>query len=479
MNFLMVIYLLGYILICVGGLMLLPALVAVIYGEACLSSFLITAAISIFLGFIIILKKPKNKIFHLREGYVITALSWIIISLVGALPFVLSGAIPNYIDALFEIISGFTTTGASILPEVESLPHAILFWRSFTHWIGGMGVLVFLLALLPLSGGSNMNLMKAESPGPQVGKLVPKLRSTASILYIIYLGITIIEIVVLLIARMPLFDTLTITFGTVGTGGFGVRNDSCASYTITQQVIITIFMIASGINFNAYFFILLRKFKKAFDIEEVRVYLIFILVSTLLIAFNSRSMFSSMLESIQQAAFQVGSVITTTGYSSCDYNLWPSFSKNIIILLMISGACAGSTGGGVKVSRIIILVKSIIKEVKHVIHPQSVSNIRMDGKAVAHETIRSTNVFLVSYILIFIASVSILSIEGYPFETNFTAVLATFNNIGPGLDMVGPSANFSFYSPISKLVMSFDMLAGRLEIFPMLVLFSRHTWQRF
>ncbi len=475
----MVIYLLGYILICVGSLMLLPAFVAVLYGEACLSAFLITAAISIFLGFVIVLKKPKNKIFHLREGYVITALSWIIISLVGALPFVLSGAIPNYIDALFEIISGFTTSGASILPEVETLPHAVLFWRSFTHWIGGMGVLVFLLALLPLSGGSNMNLMKAESPGPQVGKLVPKLRSTASILYIIYLGITVTEIIVLLIARMPLFDTLTITFGTVGTGGFGVRNDSCASYTVTQQVIITIFMIASGVNFNAYFFILLRKFKKAFDIEEVRVYFIFIFVSIALIAINVRPMFSSMLESIQQAAFQVGSLITTTGYSSCDYNLWPSFSKNIIILLMISGACAGSTGGGVKVSRIILLAKSIIKEVKHVIHPQSVANIRMDGKAVAHETMRSTNVFLVSYILIFIVSVSILSIEGYPFETNFTAVLATFNNIGPGLDLVGPSANFSFYSPISKLVLCFDMLAGRLEIFPMLVLFSRHTWQRF
>lgn len=479
MNFLMVLYLLGFILLCVGGLMIVPIIVALIYGESCVSAFLITALIGIIPGLIIIHKKPKNKIFHLREGYVITALSWLVISLVGALPFVISGAIPNYIDALFEIISGFTTTGASILPEVESLPKSIIFWRSFTHWIGGMGVLVFLLALLPLSGGSNMNLMKAESPGPQVGKLVPKVRSTATILYTIYLGITVIEIITLLIARMPLFDTLTITFGSVGTGGFGVRNDSCASYTITQQVIITIFMIASGINFNAYFYIIFRKFKKALQIEEVWVYLAFILISIILIAVDINSMFPSFWQSIQQAAFQVGSVITTTGYSTCDYNNWPSFSKNIIILLMFSGACAGSTGGGIKVSRIIILFKSIVKEVKHVLHPQSISTVRMDGKTVAHETMRSTNVFIMSYIMIFVVSVLILSIEGYPFETNFTAVLATFNNIGPGLDLVGPAANFGFYSPISKLVMCFDMLAGRLEIFPMLILFSKHTWSRF
>ena len=480
MNFPIVLYMLGWIMFIVAGLMSLPLAVALLYGETgVVLAFAISIAVSAAIGFLLVVKKPRNRVFHLREGFVITALSWICMSLVGALPFMFSGCCSNFIDAFFETVSGFTTTGASIFPEVESLPYGILFWRSFTHWIGGMGVLVFLLSLIPLSGGSNMNLMKAESPGPQVGKLVPKVKSTAKILYRIYFGITVLEIIFLLFGGMNLFEAATTTFGTVGTGGFGIKNDSIASYSTYIQVVITVFMILSGVNFNAYFFLVYRKFRKAFEIEEVRVYLLIILSSVTLITINICHMYDSVWKAIQQAFFQVGTIITTTGFATTDFDTWPLFSKSILVLLMFIGACAGSTGGGIKVSRVILLFKSMKKEFKTILHPQSVGAVLMDKKRVQHEVMRSTNVFMVAYIFTFIISFLIVALDNFDYTTSFTAVAATLNNIGPGLSGVGPSQNFGFFSDLSKIVMSFDMLAGRLELFPMILLFSRNTWQRF
>lgn len=397
----------------------------------------------------------------------------------GGLPFLFSGCITNPIDALFETVSGFTTTGASILPSVEELPKSILFWRSFTHWIGGMGVLVFLLTLLPMTGGFHMNIMKAESPGPSVSRLLPKVRSTAKILYGIYIGMTILEIVLLLIGRMPLFDALTLSFGTAGTGGFGIRNDSVASYSVYHQVVITIFMILFGINFNAYFFILLGKAKQAFQIEEVKGYLLIIGAAILVITVNIWHLYENVAVAFQQAAFQVASIITTTGYATTNFDLWPQVSRTILVMLMFVGACAGSTGGGIKVSRFLILVKTVRKELLQYAHPKSVKKIKMDGKSIEHEVVRSTNVFMITYVLIFAFSVLLLAFDNLDLVTNFTAVAATLNNIGPGLELVGPSANFSIFSNGDKLVLIFDMLAGRLELFPLLLLFTRDTWRKF
>lgn len=397
----------------------------------------------------------------------------------GGLPFLFSGCITNPIDALFETVSGFTTTGASILPSVEELPKSILFWRSFTHWIGGMGVLVFLLTLLPMTSGFHMNIMKAESPGPSVSRLVPKVRSTAKILYGIYIGMTILEIVLLLIGRMPLFDALTLSFGTAGTGGFGIRNDSVASYSVYHQVVITIFMILFGINFNAYFFILLGKAKQAFQIEEVKGYLLIIGAAILVITVNIWHLYENVAVAFQQAAFQVASIITTTGYATTNFDLWPQVSRTILVMLMFVGACAGSTGGGIKVSRFLILVKTVRKELLQYAHPKSVKKIKMDGKSIEHEVVRSTNVFMITYVLIFAFSVLLLAFDNLDLVTNFTAVAATLNNIGPGLELVGPSANFSIFSNGDKLVLIFDMLAGRLELFPLLLLFTRDTWRKF
>lgn len=480
MNYAIVFRLLGYILLCEGALMGLPALVSALYGEwEVLQVFLFTMALCFGIGAALTRLRPRSNIFYMREGFVTTALTWIVISVMGAVPFVLSGAIPDPIAALFETVSGFTTTGASVLGDVESLPWGILFWRSFTHWIGGMGVLVFLLALLPLTGGSHVNLMKAESPGPQVEKLAPKVQSTAKILYGIYIGLTLIQIVFMLAGGCPLMDSLLLTFGSAGTGGFGIKNDSMAGYSTYIQVVVTVFMILFGVNFNAYFYILLRKFKKAFTIEEVRWYFLVILASIALISWDVRGLFPSIGTAVQQAAFQVGSIITTTGYSSCNFDLWPSFSKSILVLLMFVGACAGSTGGGMKVSRLVIFAKSIRKEVAQSLHPNIVAPVRMDGKPLPHETIRSVNVFMGAYLFIFAFSVLAVSLDGQSLVTNFTAVAATFNNIGPGLDGVGPMANFGIYSGFAKLVLTFDMLAGRLEILPMLVLFAPDSWRKF
>lgn len=479
MNYRIITYIVGWVFNLQAIFMVLPILTAVIYGEKDIFAFFAAIIICLGIGLPLTRKKPSNKVFYIKDGCVAVALSWVVLSITGAIPFVLSGSIPHPIDAIFETVSGFTTTGASILAEVESLPKSILFWRSFTHWIGGMGVLVFLLSLLPLAGGYHMNLMRAESPGPSVSKLVPKVQSTAKILYGIYLGMTILQIIFLLLGGVPLFDTLCITFGSAGTGGFGIKNDSLGSYSTYCQVVTTIFIILFGVNFSAYYLILTKKFKAAFHIEEIRYYFGIILASIILIAINTRHMFSGFAQAFQQSAFQVGSIITTTGYSTTDFNQWPALSKTILVLLMFIGACAGSTGGGIKVSRIILLLKAARKEFQLYLHPNAVKKIKMDQKTVPHETLRSTNIFLSVYLIIFCGSVLLISLDNFDLITNFTAVAATLNNIGPGLEIVGPMGNFSSFSYLSKSVLIFDMLAGRLEIFPLLLLFFKNTWKKF
>ena len=478
MNYSMIIYILGWVLEFEAGFMLLPCIVAAVYGEPQGIVYLIVAVVSASIGFLIVRKKPENKVFYTREGFVVVALSWLLLSLVGSLPFIFTGEIPKIEDALFEIVSGFTTTGASILIDVEALSHTSIFWRSFTHWIGGMGVLVFILAILPMTGGYNMHLIRAESPGHQVDKLVPRVRESAMILYIIYFVLTIIQIVILLMAGMPLFESLTLSFGTAGTGGFGIRNDGMASFTYAQQTIITIFMAIFGVNFGVYFLFVKKKFKQALKAEEVRYYLGVMITAILLIAINIKDMFSSFGEALHHSAFQVSSIMTTTGYATVDFDLWPSEAKTILVLLMFIGACSGSTGGGIKVSRILILAKTIKKELMSLIHPRSIKKIQIEGRVIEHDVLRSVNVFFAAIILITALSVFLISFDGFDFSTNFTAVAATINNIGPGLSKVGPMANYSHFSAFSKLVLTFDMLIGRLEVFPMLLLFAPATWKK-
>ena len=481
MNYSIVLYILGCVLKFESAFLVLPALVGLIYREHASVSYLAVAVLCLILGVLLTHKKPRSTNLYTREGFVAVALSWIIMSIFGAIPFVLTGDIPFYVDALFETISGFTTTGSSILTDVESISKASLFWRSFSHWIGGMGVFVFIMAILPMMGGSTMNLMKAESPGPSVSKLVPHVKDTAKILYGIYIAITICEATILRALGMPLFDSLTTTFGTVGTGGFGIRNDSIAGYSPAIQITITVFMILSGINYTAYFYILTGKIKELFKIEEVRWYLAIIFGSVAVITWNVRSLYPTFSETLRHAFFQVGSIITTTGYATTDFDLWPALSKTLLVTLMFIGACAGSTSGGIKVSRILILLKTIRKELSLIIHPRQVKKIRMDGHPVDHETLRSANVFLVVYFVLLLTSMLLISVDEFDFSTNFTSVVTVLNNIGPGLNLVGPTQNFSIFSPFSKFVLMFDMLAGRLELFPMtqiigyvIQIFDRH-----
>jgi len=478
MNYSIVLYILGCVLKFESAFLVLPALVGLIYREHASVSYLAVAVLCLILGVLLTHKKPRSTNLYTREGFVAVALSWIIMSIFGAIPFVLTGDIPFYVDALFETISGFTTTGSSILTDVESISKASLFWRSFSHWIGGMGVFVFIMAILPMMGGSTMNLMKAESPGPSVSKLVPHVKDTAKILYGIYIAITICEATILRALGMPLFDSLTTTFGTVGTGGFGIRNDSIAGYSPAIQITITVFMILSGINYTAYFYILTGKIKELFKIEEVRWYLAIILGSVTVITWNVRSLYPTFNETLRHAFFQVGSIITTTGYATTDFDLWPALSKTLLVTLMFIGACAGSTSGGIKVSRILILLKTIRKELSLIIHPRQVKKIRMDGHPVDHETLRSANVFLVVYFVLLLTSMLLISVDEFDFSTNFTSVVTVLNNIGPGLNLVGPTQNFSIFSPFSKFVLMFDMLAGRLELFPMMILLMPSTWKR-
>ncbi len=473
----MIRYILGYVLKLEAALMLLPCIIAIIYSETQGFSFMIAIALCLAFGFLLSFKKPENTLFYLKEGCVATALSWVLLSIFGALPFVFCGEIPSFTDALFETISGFTTTGSSILSDVEALSFCMLFWRSFTHWVGGMGVLVFLLAVVPLSGGSNFNLMRAESPGPSVGKLVPKLRSTARILYIIYFGMTVLEIFLLLAAGMPWFDAITTAFGTAGTGGFGIKGDSIAGYSVLIQWIVTIFMILFGVNFNAYYLLLFGSIKDVLKCEEVRYYFGIILSAIVFITFNILGTVGNLFTALTQASFQVGSIITTTGFATADFDLWPEASKSLLVILMFCGACAGSTGGGIKVSRIIIAAKTVKKELISYVHPKSIRKIKFEDKPLDHDVVRSINVYFMTFIIVFCLSVFLISLEGKDFTTNFTAVTATINNIGPGLNLVGPTANFGHYNMFSKYVLMFDMLAGRLELFPMLILFNPELWR--
>lgn len=478
MNRSMILYILGWVLEIEAILMLLPCLVAVIYQEKAGFSFLIVIVLCTAAGLLLNHKKPKSMVFYLKEGCIATALSWIVMSLFGCLPFVISGAIPSFTDALFETISGFTTTGATILADVEVLPYSILFWRSFTHWIGGMGVLVFLLAIIPMSGGSNMNLMRAESPGPSVGKLVPKVRYTARILYYIYIGMTILQIVLMLLGGVPLFDAVTTAFGTAGTGGFGIKNDSIAGYSPYIQWVVAIFMALFGVNFNAYYFILYRKWKKAFSMEEVRYYFLIMFAATGIITFNVWHSALGSGHTFRDAFFQVSSLMTSTGFSTLDYDLWPVTSKTLLVMLMFVGACAGSTGGGIKVSRFVILLKTMKKEMNSYIYPKSIRKIRIEGKPVEHEVVRAVNVFSITFMIVFALSIFLVSFDGKDMTSNFTGVLACLNNIGPGMEMAGPTENFSSFSVLSKYVLMFDMLAGRLELFPLLLLFHPSAWKQ-
>ncbi len=477
MNYRMIRNILGWLLLFECGFMLVPAVTALVYREAQIWYFLATMLLCGGLGGLCVLKKPKNSTLYAREGFVIVSLSWLILSLFGALPFCISGCIPNYVDALFETVSGFTTTGASILSDVESLPKCMLMWRSFTHWVGGMGVLVFIMAFIPLSGGQNMHIMKAESPGPSVSKLVPRVKTTALILYSIYLALTLIQFILLLCGSMSPFEALTTAFGTAGTGGFGVRGDSMASYSPYIQWVVTVFMLLFSINFSCYYLLLLRRFKDAFN-TELRRFVVIVGIVILVITLNVRGSFDTLGETLRHVSFTVASLISTTGFATVDFNLWPELSRTLLVLIMFIGACAGSTGGGLKISRLMILLRGAVNELGNLIRPHRVKRITIDKRPVEPEVVRATNVYMIWYILIFTASVIIISFDDHDLITNFTAVTATINNIGPGLNLVGPTGNFGFFSIPSKLVLIFDMLAGRLEIFPVLALFAPSTWKK-
>ena len=477
MNFGFITYIIGWILNFQGLFLLVPCIISMIYNEKSGFAFIISSIISFAVGFLFTRKKPRNRSFYAKEGFISVALGWIALSVSGALPFIISGEIPNIFNALFESISGYTTTGATILSDVESLSKCLLFWRSFTHWIGGMGVLVFVLCILPLADGNNMHLMRAESPGPSVGKLVPKVKSTAMILYGIYTVLTIIECILLLFGKMSLFDAVTTSLATAGTGGFGIKNNSMADYSMYIQNVVAIFMFIFGVNFNIYFLFLIRKPKEVLQSEELRTYLGIVLISTLIIGINISGSLSSIWVGIQQAFFQVSSIITTTGFSTVDFNTWPEVSKFILVGLMFIGGCAGSTCGGIKISRIIIAWKNLKNEISSFVHPKRVQIIRLEGRKVGSDVVKSVNAYLVLYLILFVVSVFLISIENGSFETNFTAIAATLNNIGPGLDGVGPMENFGAFNPLSKCVFMFGMLAGRLELIPMIILFSPWVWK--
>ena len=479
MNYKMVLYTIGNIFKLEALLLILPLVTSLIYREGTYLSFIIPMGILAILGFLLSWKRPKNRTMYAKEGFIVVGLSWILISLFGSLPFVISKEIPSFINAFFETVSGFTTTGASILEDVEALSKGMLFWRSFTHWIGGMGVLVFIMAILPSSDGDTIHILRAESPGPQVGKLVSKIRVNARILYLIYFGLTLIEIVLLVCGRMPLFESIVHSFGTAGTGGFGVKNSSIGGYNSYCQIVIGIFMILFGINFNFFYFLLVGNMSQVLKSEEVRWYLSFILISIAVITANimftnTTAVFSTTLK---DAFFQVSSIITTTGYSTTDFNAWPELSRSILVLLMFFGACAGSTGGGLKASRIAILFKASKREVSKLVHPHRVQNVRFEGSVVSEDTIKGVFSYLSFFFLVFIACVLLVSLEGKDFTTNFTAVSACINNIGPGLNVVGPLGNYSSFTVFSKIVLIFAMLIGRLEIFPVLLLFIPNMWR--
>ena len=481
MNYKMMGKFIAQILIVEAVFMIPAAIISLCCGEYnAMLSFLVAMAITMAVSLVLhLICKGAPSAFYAKEGLVCVGLSWIVLSLFGCLPFYLSREIPSFIDAFFEIVSGFTTTGASILPEVESLSKGIIYWRSFSHWLGGMGVLVFLLAFTGQKGsGFTMHLLRAESPGPNVGKLVPKMRTTATILYLIYIGLTVANIIFLLCGGMDLFESVCHAFGTAGTGGFGIKNDSFASYSPYLQNVTTVFMILFGVNFSCYYLLLLRQFGSVLLDEELRLYIGIILAAIALIVLDIRDLYGTLAESVRHAAFQVASIITTTGYATTDFDLWPSFSKTIMLCLMVVGACAGSTGGGLKIARLMLIFKSLRRNIRQTLNPKKVQVVRNNSSVVSEKVLENTNAYLAAYVIILFVSFMLISLDGFSTGTNFSAVLACFNNIGPGLEAVGPTCNFGGYSAFSKIILSLDMLLGRLEIFPILVLFSRSTWKR-
>ena len=478
MNYKMIRYIIGWLIVFESVFMLIPTLVALIYQERAVFSFLISIGLGMLVGALLVVKKPKNTTMYAREGFVTVSISWLVLSIFGAIPFWLTGSIPSVINALFESVSGFTTTGATILSDVECLEKSVLLWRSFTHWIGGMGVLVFIMAVIPLSGGSNIYLMKAESTGPSVSKLVPKMKQTALLLYGIYMALTLIEMLLLVIWKMPVFDAVNTAFSTAGTGGFGIKNDSITSYSPGVQNIVTIFMILFGVNFSVYYMMLCKKFLDVFKSTELKAYLGILFGAILAITLNIKDLYGNFFVALRYAAFQVASVMSSTGFSTADYNVWHGFSKTVLVTVMMIGACAGSTGGGIKVFRIVVLLKTLKKELETSVRSRSVKKIKIDGRILNHEVVRAVNVFMVAYIVLFFVSMLIISVENYDFTTNFTAVAAMINNTGPGLEAVGPTQNFGKFHVLTKCVCILDMLAGRLELFPVLILFTPSTWRK-
>lgn len=483
MNYKMIGRLIAQILLAEAAFMV-PALFISLAGQDSMASVGFAVSIVIILavaGILLFFARGAKRGFYAREGMVCVGLAWIVMSLLGCLPFWISREIPSYLDGLFEIVSGFTTTGASILSNVEGLSDGMLYWRSFSHWVGGMGVLVFLLAVVPVSGrndGFTMHLLRAESPGPNVAKLVPRIRSTAGILYILYVVLTIIDFLFLLAGKMPVLEAVCTAFGTAGTGGFGVKNDSMASYSPYIQNVCTVFMLLFGVNFSCYYLILMKQFKSVYQDEELRLYIGMVLGSVFLIVLNLRGFYETLGETIRHAFFQVASIVTTTGFATTDFEQWPGFSKTILLCLMVVGACAGSTGGGFKCGRLLLVFKSLRRNLQKLLRPQRIQAVRSNKQVVSEKVLENTNAYLAAYVMIIMISMLIISLDGFSVGTNFSAVLACFNNIGPGLELVGPTCNFSIYGPLSKIVLIVDMLAGRLEIFPILILLSRDTWRR-
>ena len=460
-------------------LLVLPLAVSIIYRERCALSFLITALASLFVGFAVtLISKPGNRLIYAKEGFVIVALAWLALSAIGAVPFVLSGEVRSYADAFFETVSGFTTTGASVLTDIEGMSHGLLFWRSFTHWVGGMGVLVFIMAIIPSVCDRSIHILRAEMPGPVMGKLVPKLKQTAKILYLIYIVMTVLEMILLLCGGMSLFDSALHSFATAGTGGFGIKGDSIASYSPYLQWVIAVFMFLFGINFNIYYLLLVRRFRSVLRSTETWCYIAICLISVSNITGNIYSIYGNLPDSVRASAFQVASLVTTTGFSTADFNLWPGLSKGILLILMFIGGCAGSTAGGLKVSRVVMMIKMIRREFMKMIHPRSVSAVRIEGKKVDDTTLNGVNVYFALYMVIYFAVFLLLCLEPFDFETNFTAVAACYNNIGPGFGAVGPMGSFSGYSAFSKIVLSATMLLGRLEIYPLLFALIPSTWTK-
>ena len=481
MNYSMVRYILFRIIRVMGCLLMLPFLVALVYKEYdSAESFFLLIVVTLIIGIVGSHLKPKSKVIYAKEGFTITGLAWILMSLLGAVPFVMTGTIPNYIDALFETISGFTTTGGSILTSMDGIEKSVQFWRTFTHWIGGMGVLVFLLAVVPMADGYSMHLMRAESPGPVVGKIVPKVKDTAKILYLIYLGITLAEIICLFISGLPIYDAVTISFSTVGTGGFAVNNAGIGGYSTISQAIIIVFMALCGVNFTVYYFLLNRKPKEAFAIDEVKYYFGVMFIAAAIISLNiyRAGVLDSAGLSFHHALFAVTSVMTTTGFGTLDFDKWPMLSKMILCILSLVGACAGSTGGGFKFSRAIIVVRNARNELNYLVHPKAVKRVYMDGHTVEGTTVKSVSAYLGLYVVTFIASTLVVALDNFDFQTTVTSVAATLNNIGPGLGMVGPMGNYSEFSYLSKIVLMFDMLAGRLELLPIYIMIKPKTWSK-